>query len=213
MTRTVPEAMRLSILLTFLIAAAGCDPNPGGPSAPAPDAASGKGAAPAKRNSMNPGVLSKSTPELKKIMQRVGRGPDALNSALGKALKAEPPAWEAIQSQTKEYAQLAADMSKYEPAKGSKESWAKNTEAFASSAAELDTAARAKDKDAALAAHQQLSNSCSSCHREHRMAPGGGGPGGPGGGPGGFRGGPPGGGPPPDGPPPDGPPPGGGEPK
>src|SRR5262249_24912132 len=72
--------------------------------------------------------------------------------------------------------------------------------------------AQAKDKDAALAAHTQITNSCMSCHREHRaMGPGG--RGGMGGGPPGF--GPPGGGRPgPGGPPPSpgGPPPGPGGP-
>ena len=90
------------------------------------------------------------------------------------ALKAEKPAWETIQPQTKEYAQLAADMGKHEPAKGSKESWSKLTAEYAELASDLDKAAQAKDKAAATAAQGDLASSCMACHRQHRGGPGGG---------------------------------------
>jgi hypothetical protein len=142
-------------------------------------------------------------------MTKLGKGPNALTPTLGNELKADPPAWETIQGQTREYARLAADMAKYDPPKGSKESWAKHTGDYAESASELDKAAQARDKAAALAAHGELARSCMGCHREHRvmMGPPGGGP------PGGFPGGPPPGfGPPPGGPPPGFGPPAGGPP-
>jgi hypothetical protein len=125
---------------------------------------------------------------------------------IGQALKADKPAWDTIQPQTKEYAQLADDMGKHEPAKGSKESWAKFTVEFAGFAKDLDKAAQAKDKAAASAAHEDLVSSCNACHRQHRGGPGGMmGPGMRGGPPGGRRGGgPPGAGP--GGPSPGGPP-------
>ena len=131
----------------------------------------------------------------------------ALGSTLiGAELKAEKPAWETIQPQTKEYAQLAADMAKHDPAKGSKESWSKLAAEYAGLATELDKAAQAKDKAAATAAQEDLASSCMACHRQHRGGPGGGmgpGMGRRGGGPPGRRGGPPPGGP--DGPPSDAP--------
>jgi Cytochrome C' len=131
-----------------------------------------------------------SSPEIKAIMVKLNKGPNSLGTLLDGELKAEKPAWETIQPQTKEYAQLAADMVKHEPSRGTKESWAKLAAAYAESAAELDKSAQAKDKDASRDAYTELTNSCMACHRQHRGGPGMGGMGGPpGGGPGGPRGG------------------------
>lgn len=136
----------------------------------------------------------------KEIMRKLA-GPQAgLTALLGEALKANPPAWDTVQPQTKEYATLAAEFAKLDPPRGSKESWANLAGAFAKSAADLDAAAQAKDQAKATTAHSALASSCMACHREHRAmgGPGGGGFGGP---PGGFGGGRPGGGPPAGGPP------------
>ncbi len=178
-------------------------PAPGAESAsPGPQGPVMASAGPAGMAGPGPGGPGggKSSPEIKKIMTRLTKGPNSLTPLLGKELKAESPAWDTIQGQTKEYAQLASEMGKYDPPKGSKDSWDKLTTAYAGLATDLDTAAQAKDKDAALAAHGKITNSCNSCHRQHRaMGPGMGGPrgggprgGGPGGGPGGPGGGPPG---------------------
>jgi hypothetical protein len=115
------------------------------------------------------------------IMTKLGKGPQSLTETIGRELKTDPPPWDAIQPQTKEYAQLAASMSQYDPPRGSKESWAKQTASFSESAAALDRAADSRDKNAALAAHGALTKSCMACHREHRAGPGGRGrsPGGP----------------------------------
>lgn len=114
------------------------------------------------------------------MMTKLGKGPQSLTETLGRELQTDPPPWDAIAPQTKEYAQLTASLSKFDPPKGSKESWTKQTAAFAESAAALDRAAGAKDKNAALAAHGVLTKSCMACHREHRAGPGGmRGPGGP----------------------------------
>jgi hypothetical protein len=161
-----------------LLAAGGCGgeadhEGPGGPG-PGPEASAPLG----------------DSPTIKQVMVKLTKGPNSLTPVIGKELEAEPPAWETIQPQTKEYARLAAAMSKNEPSKGAKESWTKLSTAFADSAAALDKAAQAKNKDAALEAHGQLAGSCMECHKEHR-----GGRGGPGGG--GPRGGFPKGGPPP----------------
>jgi hypothetical protein len=150
---------------------------------------------------------AKSSPKVKEIMVKLTKGPNSLTPVIGKGLNEAQPAWETLQPQTKEYAQLASEMGQYDPPKGSKESWAKQTLAYAEMATEMDRATQAKDKDAALAAHTQITNSCMACHREHRMmgpgrggppggrpgfGPPGGGPGGPGDGPGGPGGPPPG---------------------
>jgi hypothetical protein len=140
-----------------------------------------------------PGDARKASPEIKDLMGKLTKGPTSLTSMIGKELETDPPAWETIQLQAADYAKLAADLGKYDPPRGSKESWAKLTTAYADSATVLDKAAQAKDATAAKAAHKLILNSCMECHREHRGGPGGpGGAGGPGG-PGGFRAGGPGG--------------------
>jgi len=151
---------------------------------------------------MGGGMGGPSSP-IKNIMRKV-TGKNAFAPQLGTSLAADEPDWAAIQAQTKEYATLAKELGTHEPPKGSKESWTTLTAQFAATAEELDKAAQAKDKPAAITARDTLSNSCMACHSEHqnkRGGFGGGGFGGPGGGrPGG--GGPPGGGPPPGGQPP-----------
>ncbi len=137
------------------------------------------------------------------VMVKLFRGPQSLKDSIGRELSSDAPPWESIQQQANEVAQLTASLAKYDPPKGSKESWTKHTSSFSKTGASLASAAEHKNKTDALAAHGALAKSCQACHQEHR-----GGPGGPGGRmrpPGGF--GPPGGPPgPPPGPPPGGPP-------
>jgi hypothetical protein len=111
-------------------------------------------------------------------MGKLTKGPASLTPVIGKELEADPPAWDTITPQSKEYARLAGLMGKNEPPRGNKDSWSKLTTAFASSADALNKAVLAKDRDAALEAHSTLAGSCMGCHREHRRGgPGMGGPG------------------------------------
>ena len=139
----------LSLCLAALVPVGGCDSG-GEPNAPPmpPQAAGGPGG-PGPGGPPGPGAGS---PQIKTIMVKLNKGPSSLNSLIGQALKAEKPDWDTIQPQTKEYAQLASDMAKHEPAKGSKESWTKLTGEYADLANALDKAAQAKDKAAATGA-------------------------------------------------------------
>jgi cytochrome c556 len=105
---------------------------------------------------------------VREVMQKLAKGPGALTSQINRALRAEAPSWESIQPQAREYAQLAASLGQYDPPRGDKQSWTRLTSAYAENAAQLDKAAQAKDKDAALAAHAALGRSCGSCHQAHR---------------------------------------------
>jgi hypothetical protein len=156
------------VLLAVVLAAAACNKvknNDPGVAGPGPGMAGGPW----------PGMGGPGRPlsPIGEVMNKLGKGPNALNATIGKELKTDPPPWDTIGPQAKEYAQLAASLSKYDPPKGSKESWTKLTGAYAESAAALDSAAVAKDKDAALTAHTKLTQSCMACHREHRAGPGG----------------------------------------
>jgi hypothetical protein len=92
---------------------------------------------------------------------------------LGKELESAQPPWDEIQKQATEYSKLTAELVKCEPGMGTKESWQKLTTAFATNAATFDSAAQAKDREAAKTAHGLLSDSCMQCHREHRRMKGG----------------------------------------
>jgi len=109
------------------------------------------------------------------VMTKLFRGPQSLKDSLGQELTSDSPAWETIQPQAKEFAELAASLKNYDPPKGSKESWTKKTASLSESAAALDRAAQAKDKDAARSAYETFSNSssCKACHQAHRGGPGG----------------------------------------
>src|SRR5271166_2879987 len=194
MARFLSAALTLPVSLTFLLFLPGCGDE--GANDPASNAAGAPG-----KGAQGPGP-GRSNPKIKEIMAKVGRGPQALQGSLGDALKQGEPAWGTIQPKTQEYAQLVSKLGELEPVKGTKDSWAKLTLAFTESAAELEHAAQAKDKDKTKEALDSLGGSCMACHREHRVqGPGRGGP------PGGRGMGPPGG---PGGPPPGGPPPGSG---
>jgi hypothetical protein len=160
----------------------------------------GEMAAGAMPGGPGPGGPGGGPPGVRQIMGKLGRGPNSLTDVIGKELQQEPPPWETIQEHAKDYSQSAGELGEFDPPKGGKESWTKLTAMFAETAAELEKAAVAKDKQAAAVAHDQLKNSCNDCHQEHRRMGRGGGPGGfgPPGGPGGPGGGP--GGPPRNGP-------------
>jgi cytochrome c556 len=115
-----------------------------------------------------PGEGGPASRGIKQIMGKLAKGPKSLTPVIGNALSQNPPPWETIQGQTKEFSRLASEMGKYNPPKGAKQSWIKLTTAYAKSATELDRAAAAKDKDAAKVAHDQLKNSCNACHQQHR---------------------------------------------
>ena len=105
---------------------------------------------------------------IKQVMSRIGKPPQSVHNAIAEALKPEQPAWDALQPQAKDYAQLTAALAKMDAPKGSKEDWEKQTAEYAASAVALDAAIQAKDRDAAKTAHAKLSNSCGACHKEFR---------------------------------------------
>ncbi len=105
---------------------------------------------------------------IKQIMKRLNGGPKSLNGMLRQELRADDPAWDDIQDQTKEFAELAEALCKTTPKRGAAESWAKFTETYAKNAKALNEAAQSKDRRAARAAQAKLGGSCMSCHRVHK---------------------------------------------
>jgi cytochrome c556 len=163
------KSMLVPVSFAFLTGFAGCaEENPSG-MVPTVDTPGGPGGGPPSK--------------IRELMTKLAKGPTSLTPTLGAAIKVDKPEWDKIQPQAKEFAQLAAELAKESPRRGSKESWESLTTSYLDDAKELEKAVEAKDKDAALAAHTALAGSCKACHDVHRGGPGGGGPGGgPGGG-------------------------------
>jgi EF hand len=122
---------------------------------------------------VGPGGQGKQSSPISEIMDKLNKGPQSLTELLDADLSSDPTPWDAIQPRTKMFAKLVADLARYDPPKGSKESWAKQISAYAAFAAAMDRAAQAKDKIVVVAVHEKLSNSCMACHQQHKMGPGG----------------------------------------
>lgn len=104
----------------------------------------------------------------KQIMGKLNKGPKSLMATIGKELKKADPDWDDVQKRTKEFAELAAAMTKNQPSRGEKESWEKLSKAYCVCAKALDEAVQNKDLKAAKAAHAKLGGSCKACHDAHR---------------------------------------------
>ena len=105
---------------------------------------------------------------VKEIMGRVNKPPKALFPAIRLGLNAEAPDWELLRKQAKEVAELAEALTRKEPPRGEKESWAKFTKAYAADAKSLASAAEKKDKDVVIGLHAKIARSCTACHNVHR---------------------------------------------
>jgi len=175
LTRSLLGLKISPLVMCVLLAAAGCtgEAEPNAPPA-------GPGPAAGFPDPDPPAENASGTPTIRQIMSKLTKGPNSLTPVIGKELEADAPDWNTIQPQTDEYARLAAAMAQNTPRKGSPESWATLSAAFGKSANALNTAAKAKNRDAALEAHSEITGSCMGCHRQHRtMGPGMGRMGGP----------------------------------
>jgi hypothetical protein len=105
---------------------------------------------------------------IREIMGKLAKGPESLVTQLDTELKSDSPPWDTVQTQTKQLLSLAIAMGAEEPPQGEKASWAKLTAEFAGSASDMNRAALAEDKDAALDAHDKITNSCIVCHKAHK---------------------------------------------
>jgi len=161
----------------------GFDGGPGGPGGPG-----GFGGGPGGPGNFDggPGGPGGGSAIRQVMMRMFGRNPQALRRSLEANLKADPPAWAAIQTGTAELVKLSGDVGKADPPKGSKESWNKLAGGLIATAKDLDKAAQAKNLADVRTANESIGKMCNACHDQHK---GGGGPGGFGPrGPGGFDG-------------------------
>jgi hypothetical protein len=114
-------------------------------------------------------AADKAVPNIKEIMSKLNK-PSMLRPNLGQDLMEDEPDWDMIQTETKQFVELVEALGKNTPAKGDKASWDRLTKDYLDKAKAMDAAARRKDKQGALAAHQKLSGNdfCKRCHDAHR---------------------------------------------
>jgi hypothetical protein len=105
---------------------------------------------------------------VKDIMGKLHKGPNAPLGLLKKDLQAGNPDWPDIQKTTKDFVTLGTALTKLDPPKGDKTSWATLTKQYVETATTLDKAANDKDAKGALAAQDKLAKSCMTCHKAHR---------------------------------------------
>src|SRR5258708_911252 len=53
------------------------------------------------------GAQDKKTPTIKEVMKKLNAGPNSMTATLGKELQDDPPAWDDIKQETKEYLKFA----------------------------------------------------------------------------------------------------------
>lgn len=180
MGKRLGRALGFTVLLAVIVLGSACNKNK---SADVVSQVGDGGGPPAGVGGGPPGMMGgRGRGPIGQTMAKLFKGGSSLKDSIGQELNSDSPSWDTIQPQTKEFAELVASLSKYDPPKGSKESWTKLTTAFSEQAAALNRAAAAKNKNDALAAHTTISESCKTCHQAHKGGPGGMGR------PGGFRG-------------------------
>jgi cytochrome c556 len=105
---------------------------------------------------------------IEKIMEALHKGRKSPIATIKTALKSASPDWATLQKVSKTYAKYAADLPKYDPPKGDKESFKTMARAFADSAKKLEDAAQREDLVAARSAFHKIDTSCKSCHDAHK---------------------------------------------
>jgi hypothetical protein len=152
MTKSLCGASLPTILIAALLAPGGRGLGPNQARAGEPPRGVAEAQAPpvllAQRGRTSPGRGAvggaEATPPIKEIMVKLTKGQNSLTSVIGQELGAGQPPWETIQPQVQEYVRLAAALGRNQPPRGSKESWASLTAAFAESATALDRAAASR---------------------------------------------------------------------
>jgi hypothetical protein len=164
MKKVLSRALTLPVLLAAMLALTACNKSK--------EAEQSNQGPPGGGPRFGPGMGGPPSP-IRDIMVKLAKGPQSLTSQVGQELQADPPEWDKVQFQMKEYTELVQSMAKHDPPRGDKESWAKMTGSFAEAASALQKAVLAKDKEGAAAAQKNIAKTCTSCHLQHRSGPGG----------------------------------------
>jgi hypothetical protein len=107
-------------------------------------------------------------PPIKEVMATLNKGPQALTSSIGRNLDKAKPDWRTLAEQCSEYIVNVEHLGKNVPPRGEPASWERLTRSYLDNAKAMETAVKARDRTAALAAHQKLERACARCHVSHK---------------------------------------------
>lgn len=107
-------------------------------------------------------------PPIKEIMGTLNNGPQALTSAIGRNLDKAEPDWRTLAEQCETYVVNVEHLGKNVPPRGEPASWERLTAAYLDCAKTMAKAVEARDRKAALAAHQKIQQACARCHVSHK---------------------------------------------
>jgi hypothetical protein len=108
------------------------------------------------------------SPSIKEIMGKLHKGANAPLAKLKTVLKAETPDWKDVQSLSKDFVILGADLAKNEPPRGDRSAFEQLANAYYQNVKALDDGAKAEDKAKAQAALNKIGASCKACHAAHK---------------------------------------------
>jgi hypothetical protein len=120
MGKRLGRALGFAVLLTVVVVGSACNKNK---KADAVVQGNSEGGPPPGMGFGGP----KGRGPIGQTMAKLFKGRSSLKDSIGQELNSDSPSWDTIQPQTKEFAELAASLSKYDPPKGSKDSWEKLT--------------------------------------------------------------------------------------
>jgi cytochrome c556 len=105
---------------------------------------------------------------IKGLMGKLHKGATSPLIRLKTQLKAASPDWPKVQAETKQFVNLGASLSKFDPPRGESSGYKALATNYYNSAKDLDAAARKEDVGATKAAFAKLSGSCKECHSAHK---------------------------------------------
>ena len=114
-----------------------------------------------------PASADDKSPTNEEIMKKL-HGKNGSHKLIKKALDGGSPDWATITKHAKIYADLSALLEKNKPEKGDAASWKKLSTAYAKEAKALSDAAAKKDANKAKEVFGKLTESCDTCHENHR---------------------------------------------
>jgi cytochrome c556 len=101
-------------------------------------------------------------------MGKLHKGATSPLIKLKSQLKAESPDWPKIQAEAKQFVNLGASLSKFDPPRGEASGYKSLATNYYNNAKALDAAASKQDAAGTKAAFSKLNASCKECHTAHK---------------------------------------------
>jgi len=104
---------------------------------------------------------------IKEVMKKAHAGDSAFKTVVGKAIKAKDFDDDA-KNAMKAWVAIGSALGEFDPPRGEKESWTKQTKKYAEDLKKLAKAVNDKDAEAAATAFDTVDKGCGACHSKHK---------------------------------------------